>query len=155
MAKPETHTHDQLFPVLSTAKGGLTYLTQNDWALITDKAKRVNFRKGDTLIQKAKHPNGVYVILKGSARVEIGSDAAISNLGPGQICGEMSFLEGTPAAATVLALEDVETYFIEQKTLQGLFELFPHLASRFYRSIATNLSRRLRELIWPKQGSKR
>jgi hypothetical protein len=31
--------------------------------------------------------------------------------------------------------------------LQDLFELFPHLASRFYRSVAVNLSRRLREQI--------
>jgi hypothetical protein len=30
-----------------------------------------------------------------------------------------------------------------------MFELFPHLASRFYRSLATNLSRRLRDLIGP------
>jgi hypothetical protein len=31
--------------------------------------------------------------------------------------------------------------------LEDLFELYPHLASRFYRSLAVILSRRLREQI--------
>ena len=46
-----------------------------------------------------------------------------------------------------MAKEDVETYFLDRATLQSLFELFPHLGSRFYRSLASSLSRRLREVI--------
>jgi len=49
----------------------------------------------------------------------------------------------------VIAEGDVEAYHLDRPTLQSLFELFPHLASRFYRSVAMNLSRRLRELIGP------
>jgi CRP-like cAMP-binding protein len=52
-----------------------------------------------------------------------------------------------PATANVIAQDSVETYYLDRATLQSLFELFPHLASRFYRSIASNLSRRLREMI--------
>jgi CRP-like cAMP-binding protein len=61
----------------------------------------------------------------------------------------MSFLEDAPASASVIADEEVEAYHLERAALDSLFELFPHLASRFYRSLATNLSRRLRELIGP------
>jgi CRP-like cAMP-binding protein len=68
---------------------------------------------------------------------------------PGEICGEMSFLEDMPASANVVAHEDVEAYHLDRPALESLFELFPHLASRFYRSLATNLSRRLREMIEP------
>jgi CRP-like cAMP-binding protein len=59
----------------------------------------------------------------------------------------MSFLEDAPASASVTADGEIEAYRLDQLSLQSLFELFPHLASRFYRSLATNLSRRLRELI--------
>jgi CRP-like cAMP-binding protein len=59
----------------------------------------------------------------------------------------MSFLEDAPASANVVAQQDVDAFYIDRQTLESLFELFPHLASRFYRSLAMNLSRRLREMI--------
>ena len=137
---------EQEVSVLSSAKHGLIYLTANDWALIIDKASRVQFKEGATLIQKGKRANGVYLILKGSARVVIPSLPS-KTLGPGEICGEMSFLEDSAASASVIADGDVEVYHLDRATLQSLFELFPHLGSRFYRSLATNLSHRIRELM--------
>src|ERR1700756_4051053 len=38
--------------VLSAAKNGLVYLTPNDWALIVDKAVRMQFKAGDTIVHK-------------------------------------------------------------------------------------------------------
>jgi Cyclic nucleotide-binding domain len=135
--------------LLSSSKNGLVYLTPNDWALVADKAARVNFRKGQTLVHRGMKSNGVYLLLKGTARVQLPARGVSPEIGPGQICGEMSFLEDAPASADVLAREDVEAYLLDRSTLESLFELFPHLASRFYRSLATNLSHRLRDLIEP------
>jgi CRP-like cAMP-binding protein len=132
--------------ILSSSKHGLIYLTANDWALVADKANRVQLKEGTILIQKGKRTNGVYLLLKGSVRVVIPSQAS-RILGPGEICGEMSFLEDSAASASVIAEKDIEAYHLDRATLQSLFELFPHLGSRFYRSLATNLSHRLRELI--------
>jgi CRP/FNR family cyclic AMP-dependent transcriptional regulator len=138
---------EQEVAVLSSSKHGLTYLTPNDWTLMADKASRLHFQKGQTIVQKGKKTNGVFLLLKGVARVQIPSQPASPEIGPGEICGEMSFLEDAPASANVAVQEDVEAYHLDRSTLEGLFEMFPHLASRFYRSLATNLSRRLRELI--------
>jgi len=140
---------DQEVSVLSSSKHGLIYLTANDWALVADKAHRLQFKRGDVLVHKGKKADGVYLLLKGTARVQIVSRPPGPGIGPGEICGEMSFLEDAPASASVIAEADVEAYHLDRSTLQGLFELFPHLASRFYRSLATNLSRRLREFIGP------
>jgi CRP-like cAMP-binding protein len=71
----------------------------------------------------------------------------LAQIGPGQICGEMAFLEDSNPSATATAEEEVQAFSIEWKALIELFELFPHVASRFYRSLAVNLSRRLREQI--------
>jgi signal-transduction protein with cAMP-binding, CBS, and nucleotidyltransferase domain len=136
--------------LLSSSKHGLGYLTPNDWTLIVDKATRINFRKGQTLIQRGKKSNGVYLLVKGAARVQILSHSTSPEIGVGEICGEMSFLDDVPASANVIAQQDVEAFFLDRPTLEKLFELFPHLASRFYRSLATNLSHRLREWIEPK-----
>jgi CRP/FNR family cyclic AMP-dependent transcriptional regulator len=138
---------DQEVSILSSSKEGLVYLTPNDWTLVADKAVRVTFRKGETLVYKGKKSNGVYLLVKGKARVQIPTQVTSPEIGPGEICGEMSFLEDAPASANVVAQEDLEAYHLDRPTLDKLFELFPHLASRFYRSLATNLSRRLRDLI--------
>lgn len=139
--------------VLSSSKNGLVYLTSNDWTLVADKAARVSFRKGQIIIQRGKKSNGVYLLITGAARVQIHARGASPELGPGEICGEMSFLEDAPASANVIAHQDVEAYHLDRSTLEALFELFPHLASRFYRSLAANLSHRLREQIEPRGES--
>ena len=133
---------EQLVSILRTAKNGLQYLTQNDWVLLVDRAKLVVVKKGSTLIQQGKQTRMVYLLVKGRVTIE-SSGAKIAQIGPGQICGEMAFLEDTLASATATVDQDVEA-------LSDLFELFPHLASRFYRSLAVNLSRRLREQITSK-----
>ena len=135
--------------VLSSAKYGLVYLTANDWALIADKAARKEFKAGEYVIQRGKPTNGVFLLLKGKGTVKIPTQIKIPPIGPGEVCGEISFLDEMPATADVIAEGAVEAYYLDRATLQSLFELFPHLASRFYRSIASNLSRRLRELISP------
>jgi len=135
--------------VLSAAKQGLVYLTANDWALIADKATRMQFKAGDPIVQKGKRTHGVYLLLKGTASVEISAQGKSPAIGPGEVCGEISFIDELPATANVVAQQAVEAYYLDRPTLQSLFELFPHLGSRFYRSLASSLSRRLRELIGP------
>jgi CRP-like cAMP-binding protein len=98
-------------------------------------------------VQRSKKSNGIYLLLKGTAKVQISSRTSSTAIGPGQICGEMSFLEDAPASASVLTQQEVDAFYVDRQTLESLFELFPHLASRFYRSLAMNLSRRLREMI--------
>jgi CRP-like cAMP-binding protein len=135
--------------VLSAAKRGLVYLTPNDWALIADKAARLKFKPGDLLVHQGKRTHGMYLLLKGTAAVQIPSMGAHVWINPGEACGEISFLDELPATANVVAKEEVEAYYLDRQTLQSVFELFPHLGSRFYQSLAAILSRRLRELIGP------
>jgi len=71
----------------------------------------------------------------------------------------MSFLEKSTATAAVIAKEDkVEVDAIGAEDLRKLFESFPGLGTRFYRSLALVLARRLREtskrLAWEKRSQK-
>jgi CRP-like cAMP-binding protein len=145
MLKAKT-THEQFLLKLGEYKNSLQYLTQNDWALIIDRSSPLSFKKNDNLIQQGKPTEVVYVIASGTVKVSV-SEVQVAQLGPGEICGEMAFLEHTLPSATAVATEEVEAYALSWSTLIDLFELFPHLASRFYRSVALNLSRRLRDLV--------
>ncbi|HEY4903844.1 MAG TPA: cyclic nucleotide-binding domain-containing protein [Candidatus Sulfotelmatobacter sp.] len=133
--------------VLASAKHGLLYLTANDWNLIVDKAARVSFRTGERMVRRGEKTDGVHLLLDGVATVELPARVKFPAIGPGEICGELSFLDELPASANVVAAEPVEALFLDRPTLYSLFELFPHLGSRFYRSLATNLSHRLRGAI--------
>lgn len=130
--------------VLSKSKNGLVYLTANDWALIADKAARRQFKAGERIVEHGKRTHGIFLLLKGTAAVQIPPPREI---GPGEVCGEISFLDELPATAHVVANEEVDAYYLDRPTLQSMFELFPHLGSRFYHSLAAILSRRLREVI--------
>jgi CRP-like cAMP-binding protein len=145
-------TQQQDLSVLSSSRNGLVHLTANDWALIADKATRRQFKPGEYLVQQSRRTHGVFVILKGAATVQIPGQARTMDIGPGEVCGEISFIDELPATADVIARSETEAYYVDRLTLQSLFELFPHLGSRFYRSLASILSRRLRELIARQTG---
>lgn len=113
--------------VLISAKNGLVYLSANDWALLADKALRRQFKAGEMIVQRDRRTHGIFVLLKGAASVKIASQPAPLEIGPGEICGEISFLDELPATANVVAKEAVEAFYLERATLQSLFELFPHL----------------------------
>lgn len=142
-------TPQQDVSVLSKNKNGLVYLTANDWALIVDKASRQTFNAGQHIVQRGKRTHGLYLFLKGTALAQIQSQGPSRKIEPGEVCGEISFLDELPATANVVADDRVDAFYIDRPTLQSLFELFPHLGSRFYKSLAGILSRRLREMIEP------
>lgn len=135
---------------MSHTFGGLPYLTKNDCSLLADRAKRVSIKSGETLIQRGKETRMVYLLLHGRVRIE-GSQGTIAHIGGGQVVGEMAFLEDSLPSASAIAEEAVEAYALTWESLSDLFEIFPHLASRFYRSLALNLSQRLRDLLTPKK----
>jgi extracellular factor (EF) 3-hydroxypalmitic acid methyl ester biosynthesis protein len=146
---------EALLLVLQTAKNHLEFLTQNDWMLIVDRAKKATFQKDDVLIHQNRANKTVYLICSGKVQVSTAPKMVIATLAAGEICGEMAFLEGGIASASVIAIDNVEAYAIDWTGLKDLFELFPHLGSRFYRSLALGLSRRLRDQLLAKQAAQR
>jgi len=147
MPKLTGRAKEQVVSILQTAPNRLEYLTPNDWALLVDRARQVTFQKDEILIRKGRQTRMVYLLVKGTARIEGDFKARIAQIGPGQISGEIAFLENDVASATVTAEEELKAYALEWPALRDLFELFPHLASRFYRSLAVTLARRLRDQI--------
>ena len=138
---------DGFLSVMRQANNRLEYVTANDWALILDKASRKSFAKGDELFQYGKQNPTILFVVRGSASVVSARRWQIASVRAGEVLGEMAFLEGSNASATVVADEPLEALAIPWRTLHELFETYPHLGSRFYRSVAVSLSRRLRQQI--------
>ncbi len=88
----------------------------------------------------------LYFVLEGFLEVQIRStgEEALARIGPGEIVGEMSFLEDRPAAATVRALENSLLLVLPRSALDTKTSADPAFGARLYRSLARSLSRRLR-----------
>ena len=117
----------------------LEFLTANDNALLTSKAQHLSFAPGQAIIHEGMPGKAVYMLRTGTAVVQR-NGTKIASLGAGDVCGEMAFLETSSASASVVAESPVTADAIDTLELQRVFVAFPHLAARFYRSIAVTLS---------------
>jgi CRP-like cAMP-binding protein len=89
----------------------------------------------------------IFLIDDGSVRVERhdrGAMVPLAVLGAGEFFGEMSFVDGTPTSARVVADEPTRLRVIDTTTVDNLTKADPAFAARLYRSIAAILAERLR-----------
>lgn len=101
------------------------------------------------IIAEGFRPQALFLLKEGFVRVErahVGRSIAIARRGPGDIFGEMSFLDGGGASASVVADEDVEVAVIDAGKLDSLLVSVSGLDTRFYQSLALRLSERLGEI---------
>src|SRR5208283_4022424 len=89
--------------------------------------------------------DGVYFVKDGlveiSSLVRADARCVFSQLGPGEIFGEMAMIEHRPRSATATALKDTDVYFLPRGEMLSLIERSPGLAF----SLLQQISRRLRE----------
>ena len=126
----------------------LKYLTIEDYGILLEEAQIVSYKQHEVILQEGRLAEAIYLVRKGVVRVEraaTGRDVAIAFLEPGEVFGEVSFLEGVPAAIGVIAQEDVEVCVFNKRQLYALLTSKPGLSDRFYQSLAHNLSSRLHQ----------
>ncbi|MBI3965131.1 MAG: cyclic nucleotide-binding domain-containing protein [Chloroflexi bacterium] len=117
------------------------------WARLGEQSRRVTYRRGEIILKEGDYRKALYLIRRGIVRVEQsqhGQGIALAQLGPGEIFGEMGFVENTSASASVIAQEDSEVDVVEDANLQSLLATVPGFAVRFFQSLAISLARRLR-----------
>lgn len=83
-------------------------------------------KEGDLLTTQGKIVESLIIIVSGSAEVVI-EDNVVAKLEKGDFVGEMSFLTGKPATATVRLAEDTEYIVWNQKSLKKLVGQNPPL----------------------------
>jgi voltage-gated potassium channel len=86
-------------------------LTDDDLARVAKIGQRRTYAPGEALVERDSDRGGLFVILGGSASVEVGG--ATHRLGPGDFFGEMALLGRTRRSASVTASEPVDALVIE------------------------------------------
>jgi CRP/FNR family cyclic AMP-dependent transcriptional regulator len=86
-------------------------LTDDDLSRVAKVGQRRSYAAGDALVERDSDRGGLFVILSGGAKVEVGG--AVHDLAPGDFFGEMALLGHTRRSASVTATEPVEALVIE------------------------------------------
>jgi extracellular factor (EF) 3-hydroxypalmitic acid methyl ester biosynthesis protein len=123
------------------------YLTENDWRLMMEKARQIDMARHEVIIEEGNQARNIYLLISGSARIERtrrGSTKVLSRLSPGNVFGEISFVDQTGAPASVIAEEPSRLEVIGGDHVVALFASIPGFATRFYMSVAATLAIRLR-----------
>ena len=81
-------------------------LADDDLERIAGMGEHVRFPAGEPIVEKGDRGDAMFVVLEGSAEVEVGG--RVHKLGAGQALGEMALFSSKRRTATVKALETVE-----------------------------------------------
>src|SRR5215475_7979643 len=103
-----------------------------------------DFKQGETVFHYGD-PGGEIFILR-TGRVELfventeGNKIVLSENEPGDVIGELSFLDGGPRTATAIAREDTQMLTLDRERLLDFIDMHPHAAM----DVLTVIGRRLR-----------
>lgn len=101
--------------------------------------REVQFAPGATLRTKGLLSPDMYLLTDGEVSVSLdpkGQPAVSIIAGPGSPIGEIGFLTGVPATATVTAKTEVRALFIDDSAWRNLEQRLPSLAVALYRDLA-------------------
>ena len=125
----------------------LEFITDEDEAALSRRARRVSFDDGAVILPEGERCRALFVLREGEAAVERVHgeySVEISQLHAGEMFGEMGFVEDFPASASVVARGRCQVDVIGDQDIRDLIARDPLFAGRFYQSVASVLSRRLR-----------
>ncbi len=133
--KASTNNHDLIFSLKDEYR---------DWIL--DAGIELEMQSGDIIIQGGKKVEALYFLIEGLIKVHPGNQPAktIAIIGPGQLIGEMSFVERVPASVSVSVVERAMLLKIPFTTIEEKMLLDVEFRADFQNALMKLLSARLR-----------
>jgi len=106
-------------------------------------AREQQFSTGSQIFKEGDQGDGVYLVRTGLVEISgLLADAArhvFSQIGPGEIFGEMAVLENKPRSACAIAKFDSTVYFVPREEILRLVEKSPAMAMALLREISNRL----------------
>jgi CRP/FNR family cyclic AMP-dependent transcriptional regulator len=115
-------------------------------------ARKENYKAGDVIFKEGSHGVAVYVIESGKVEISKGIRGrkfAVETLGPGEMFGEMSFIDHEPRSATATALEDTVLELLDKDFIDSEFNQI----SSDFRAVIRTLVKRLRNTTLKLSGA--
>ncbi|MGI9317733.1 MAG: Crp/Fnr family transcriptional regulator [bacterium] len=130
--KQEKGLWQKFFPELSSSECKQLFLA----------SKLISGHVGDRLITHGKPVEHIYVLLSGSVEIKL-DGVKVSQCGPGDLLGEMSFLTGDAATADSELATDAKFLQVDQEHLATLIKSSAELGYSITKLISRNLVTKL------------
>ena len=129
-------------------------LTDEDEEWMMHHGNRRMALKGTAVIEQGQATRSLFIVLHGELQVVNASEPSriLATLGPGEIVGEMSFVDARPPSATVQCASTSVLFALDRELLEEKIEEDPLFAANFYRSLAIFLSHRIRTVMGGEAG---
>ena len=105
-------------------------------AMVTDKK---SFKVGETIFKESEDGQSIYIIKSGEVKAcktaPDGELFTLTVMKDGDIFGEMSFLDGRPRSATIVAISDLDTFVIEKPDFETMVDEHPRIIYKLLRNI--------------------
>jgi len=131
----------------STPTGALLSVLPAELAhALFGQAHAVAFAQQQILFTAGDPGDGFYLVDEGLLKVNVisvsGAERILAILGPGDLLGELSVIDGAPRSASVAAIRASKLQFVSRAVFETVAERQPEL----YRYVTMLLSRRLRAI---------
>jgi CRP/FNR family transcriptional regulator, cyclic AMP receptor protein len=127
----------------------LAVLNDSDVDWLMSNGKRRDFEEGSVVINAGAPVSDIFIVLDGelSVRPIDMSDQEIARLYPGEVIGELSFLDSRPPNANVVAVTHSGLIAVSRSALEAKLQRDTGFASRLYRALGIFLATRLRQTM--------
>jgi CRP-like cAMP-binding protein len=119
-------------------------LDEDDVAWIHQACRKQNVAAGEVLIESGTTHRKVYLLLDGRCRVNAPDGRPLGALNPGDLMGEVSFVDKRKTVARVTADTAAVVAVLDEDVLTDKIEADTAFAARFFSAVASVLAFRLR-----------
>jgi len=123
------------------------YLDDDEREVLAQQLDAVSLPAGQLVFQVNDPGGTMFVIRRGSVEVffkdDTGERIVLETPGPGEVFGELSFLDGGGRRASVVVVEDLEALAVDRDDLEHLFRIHPEAGL----DIITAMGNRLRRTV--------
>ena len=125
-------------------------LSDAQCATLADIIKVTGLKTDEFLLEEGHIDDSLHVLMSGKLEVvksDKGGDyVTLHVLQPGDIAGELGFIDGAPHSAGLRAIADCEVFNIHRADLEGLIEQDPDLVYKVMRAMMRTVHKIVRRL---------
>jgi CRP/FNR family cyclic AMP-dependent transcriptional regulator len=111
--------------------------------LLREQGRTRKFRSGATLFHEGDHSDWIGLVNKGRVKISCfgadGRERLVAVIGPGELLGELSAIDGEPRSATATALEPLEAAVLTAQEFVSFLEANPRATLGILRSVIGRL----------------
>lgn len=124
------------------------YFEPGERKAVEELGSLVTISKGGYLIRESQKDTALFTVERGRLEVLVpGEDRLVATVGPGDVLGEVSFIDDSPRSVSVRAGEETEVRSWDRTPLLNHLRENPQLMAKFFLALSELLVERLRDSV--------